>query len=189
MKELIDKLYQTQALDKEELIFLIAGRNRETELYARELARQVRERTYGNRVFIRGLIEFTNYCKNDCYYCGIRRSNKKAARYRLTKEDILDCCRQGYELGFRTFVLQGGRGWIFYCRKTDGADPRDQKRLSGLCSDPFCRRKKKRKNTGLSGRLEPTVICCVTKRQIRIIIVSFIRNLFPWKTESTVCSF
>lgn len=113
MKELIDKLYQTQALDKEELIFLIAGRNRDTELYARELARQVRERTYGNRVFIRGLIEFTNYCKNDCYYCGIRRSNKKAARYRLTKEDILDCCRQGYELGFRTFVLQGGEDGYF----------------------------------------------------------------------------
>lgn len=113
MKELIDKLYQTQALDKEELIFLIAGRNRETELYARELARQVRERTYGNRVFIRGLIEFTNYCKNDCYYCGIRRSNKKAARYRLTREDILDCCRQGYELGFRTFVLQGGEDGYF----------------------------------------------------------------------------
>ncbi len=113
MKELIDKLYQTQALDKEELIFLIAGRNRETELYARELARQVRERTYGNRVFIRGLIEFTNYCKNDCYYCGIRRNNKKAARYRLTKEDILDCCRQGYELGFRTFVLQGGEDGYF----------------------------------------------------------------------------
>ena len=113
MKELIDKLYQTQALDTEELIFLIAGRNRDTELYARELARQVRERTYGNRVFIRGLIEFTNYCKNDCYYCGIRRSNKKAARYRLTKEDILDCCRQGYELGFRTFVLQGGEDGYF----------------------------------------------------------------------------
>lgn len=113
MKELIDKLYQTQALDKEELIFLIAGRNRDTELYARELARQVRERTYGNRVFIRGLIEFTNYCKNDCYYCGIRRSNKKAARYRLTKEDIIDCCRQGYELGFRTFVLQGGEDGYF----------------------------------------------------------------------------
>lgn len=113
MKELIDKLYQTQALDKEKLIFLIAGRNRDTELYARELARQVRERTYGNRVFIRGLIEFTNYCKNDCYYCGIRRSNKKAARYRLTKEDILDCCRQGYELGFRTFVLQGGEDGYF----------------------------------------------------------------------------
>ena len=113
MKELIDKLYQTQALDKEELIFLIAGRNRDTELYARELARQVRERTYGNRVFIRGLIEFTNYCKNDCYYCGIRRSNKKAARYRLTKEDVLDCCRQGYELGFRTFVLQGGEDGYF----------------------------------------------------------------------------
>ena len=113
MKELIDKLYQTQALDKEELIFLIAGRNRDTELYARELARQVRERTYGNRVFIRGLIEFTNYCKNDCYYCGIRKSNQKAVRYRLTEEEILSCCKEGYELGFRTFVLQGGEDGFF----------------------------------------------------------------------------
>ena len=59
-------------------------------------------------MFVRGLIEFTNYCKNDCYYCGIRRSNRNAQRYRLTKEDILACCGLGYHLGFRTFVLQGG---------------------------------------------------------------------------------
>ena len=59
-------------------------------------------------VYIRGLIEFTNYCKNDCYYCGIRKSNKKAERYRLTEDEILSCCEAGYELGFRTFVLQGG---------------------------------------------------------------------------------
>ena len=59
-------------------------------------------------VFMRGLIEFTNYCKNDCIYCGIRKSNKNAERYRLCKEDILSCCELGYEIGFRTFVLQGG---------------------------------------------------------------------------------
>ena len=63
---------------------------------------------YGKKVFTRGLIEYTNYCKNDCYYCGIRRSNRNASRYRLTKEEILQCCENGYELGFRTFVLQGG---------------------------------------------------------------------------------
>ena len=85
MRELIDKLYQTQVLDREELIFLISERSRETELYARELACKVRENIYGKKIFIRGLIEFTNYCKNDCYYCGIRRSNKNAARYRLTR--------------------------------------------------------------------------------------------------------
>ena len=62
---------------------------------------------------MRGLIEFTNYCKNDCYYCGIRRSNKNAARYRLTQEEILECCRAGYGLGFRTFVLQGGEDYFY----------------------------------------------------------------------------
>lgn len=71
-------------------------------------ARRVRENYYGKEVYLRGLIEFTNYCKNDCRYCGIRRSNKNAQRYRLDESQILACCRQGYELGFRTFVLQGG---------------------------------------------------------------------------------
>lgn len=76
------------------------------ELYAS--ARAVQHQFYGNKIYARGLIEFTNYCKNDCYYCGIRRSNREACRYRLTKEQILECCASGYRLGFRTFVLQGG---------------------------------------------------------------------------------
>lgn len=71
-------------------------------------ADRIRRRIYGNEVYIRGLIEFTNYCKNDCYYCGIRHGNIKAVRYRLSKEEILNCCSEGYDLGFRTFVLQGG---------------------------------------------------------------------------------
>ena len=71
-------------------------------------AAAVRQSIYGNKVFIRGLIEFTNYCKNDCYYCGIRAGQRNVSRYRLTSEQILDCCKQGYSLGFRTFVLQGG---------------------------------------------------------------------------------
>ena len=83
----------------------------EQQLYAR--ARQAREAWYGKDVYIRGLIEFTNYCRNDCFYCGIRRSNKKAVRYRLTEEEILSCCKTGYELGFRTFVLQGGEDLFF----------------------------------------------------------------------------
>lgn len=73
----------------------------------------VRREHYGTDVYIRGLIEFTNYCKNDCFYCGIRRSNKKCERYRLTKEDIMDCCKNGYRLGLRTFVLQGGEDPYF----------------------------------------------------------------------------
>ena len=73
----------------------------------------VRQQYYGKKVYIRGLIEFTNYCKNNCYYCGIRAGNSQAQRYRLTKEQILDCCAEGYKLGFRTFVLQGGEDPYF----------------------------------------------------------------------------
>ena len=69
---------------------------------------RLRKQYYGNKVYTRGLIEFTNYCKNNCYYCGIRRDNRHIERYRLTEEEILGCCRQGYQLGYRTFVLQGG---------------------------------------------------------------------------------
>lgn len=74
----------------------------------RLMAAEARELTYGRKVFFRGLIEFSSYCKNDCYYCGLCRSNKAAVRYRLSEEEILDCCRMGHALGFRTFVLQGG---------------------------------------------------------------------------------
>lgn len=76
-------------------------------------ADKVRRQYYSNSVYIRGLIEFTNYCKNDCYYCGVRKSNAKAVRYRLSKEEILECCKRGYALGFRTFVLQGGEDPYF----------------------------------------------------------------------------
>lgn len=81
------------------------------ELYA--AAREKQKKYYGNKIFARGLIEFTNYCKNDCYYCGIRRSNRDACRYRLTKEQILACCESGFKIGFRTFVLQGGEDGYF----------------------------------------------------------------------------
>jgi biotin synthase len=108
MKQLIDKLYFTTELEPDEYKTLIDGRNEELYEYLSGKAREVRIRHYGHDVYIRGLIEFTNYCRNDCYYCGIRKSNRSAHRYRLTGEQILECCRTGYELGFRTFVLQGG---------------------------------------------------------------------------------
>mgnify|MGYP001863752707 CR=1 FL=1 len=113
MKELIDKLYKEQILSREEFFRLLTERTPKEEEYARNLAAEVREKNYGKDIFIRGLIEFTNYCKNDCFYCGIRKSNKKAQRYRLTLEEILSCCQEGYELGFRTFVLQGGEDGFF----------------------------------------------------------------------------
>ncbi|MFR3483679.1 MAG: [FeFe] hydrogenase H-cluster radical SAM maturase HydE [Clostridia bacterium] len=113
MKDLIDRLEQDHSLSPEEFIALIDGRSPDVSSYLFERARSVRRRYYGNAVYIRGLIEFTNICRNDCYYCGIRRSNHFASRYRLTKDEILDCCRAGYQLGFRTFVLQGGEDPYF----------------------------------------------------------------------------
>lgn len=117
-KALIDKLYETQELSREEWIRLIEGRTPELSQYLFEKARAVREREYGKAVYIRGLIECSNYCRNNCYYCGIRRGNQNAQRYRLTADEILSCCENGYSLGFRTFVLQGGEdpamtdGWV-----------------------------------------------------------------------------
>ena len=108
MLKLIDKLKETKNLTKAEWVSLIEGRTPEQAEYLFEQACDVREQSYGKEVYIRGLIEFTNYCKNDCLYCGIRKSNINASRYRLSKDDILQCCEQGYRLGFRTFVLQGG---------------------------------------------------------------------------------
>ena len=119
MKDLILKLEQEHKLTKEEWIRLIDGRTPEFAEILFERARTVRHAHYGRDVYIRGLIEFTNYCRNDCYYCGIRKSNACLSRYRLTEEEILSCCRNGYELGFRTFVLQGGEdGWFTRERMT-----------------------------------------------------------------------
>lgn len=106
MKESIEQLKQTRDLPDEQLLQLIDHEGDDTALF--EAADQVRREHYGTDVFLRGLIEFTNYCRNDCYYCGIRRSNRCAERYRLTPEQILSCCENGYAMGFRTFVLQGG---------------------------------------------------------------------------------
>ena len=106
--ELIDRLEQDKSLQKEEWIHVIEDDSEENRKYAAHKARALADRYYGKEIFVRGLIEFTNYCKNDCYYCGIRCSNKKANRYRLSEEDILACCEEGDRLGFRTFVLQGG---------------------------------------------------------------------------------
>lgn len=123
-KQLIDKLEETSRLTKEEWVFLIENRSEDTAGYLFEKARKWQRHYYGKQVYTRGLIEFTNYCKNDCYYCGIRRSNRNAQRYRLTREQILECCQIGYGLGFRTFVLQGGEdGWF------------TQEKLEGIVSD------------------------------------------------------
>lgn len=106
MNNLVDKLFETGDLSDDELKILIESVEFKEPLA--EAADIRRRENYGDKVYIRGLIEFTNYCRNNCYYCGIRRDNKKAERYRLTKYEILLCCDEGYRLGFRTFVMQGG---------------------------------------------------------------------------------
>ncbi len=113
MKDIIDRLVKERDLTDEEFEKLILCEDKEAIEYLASKAREVRESIYGKEVYLRGLIEFTNYCKNDCLYCGIRRSNKNAERYRLTEEQILNCCEVGYKLGFRTFVLQGGEDAYF----------------------------------------------------------------------------
>lgn len=108
VRYLIDKLENEHILLKDEFLTLLTEITDEELLMLRERARKTAQKYFDNKIYIRGLIEFTNYCKNDCYYCGIRRSNRNVIRYRLTKEDILKCADTGYSLGFRTFVLQGG---------------------------------------------------------------------------------
>ncbi len=111
MRELLDKLNKEKSLTLLEYERLIDGFCEDSAEYAKKLAKEVN--IYGNTVFIRGLIEISNICKNDCLYCGIRASNKKCDRFRLTKDEIMSCCKKGYALGFRTFVMQGGEDGYF----------------------------------------------------------------------------
>ena len=113
IKNLIDKLYIKHSLSLLEYKELIEGFSEKTLDYIKEKAVALRKEVYGNEIYIRGLIEISNYCKNNCLYCGIRRENAKCSRYRLEKEDILNCAEIGYNLGFRTFVLQGGEDMYF----------------------------------------------------------------------------
>lgn len=105
---IVNKLQQERTLLPEEFRQLLSGCDAETLRYIKERAREVSLRQFGNKIYVRGLIEVSNCCRNNCYYCGIRKGNANIERYRLSEESILECCRQGYELGFRTFVLQGG---------------------------------------------------------------------------------
>ncbi len=106
---IVDKFIKNHQLNKEEYIELLkASKDLSVRTALTNEAVRLRNLHYGHKVFTRGLIEFTNYCKNNCFYCGIRHGNKNTVRYRLTKDEIMECCKQGYDLGFRTFVLQGG---------------------------------------------------------------------------------
>lgn len=106
--ELTERLRSNQTLSDEELSELLQSQDENVLEFLFQNAREVQQQHYGKQIYIRGLIEFTNYCRNNCFYCGIRRENRKIERYRLKKDEIYACAEEGYELGFRTFVLQGG---------------------------------------------------------------------------------
>ena len=110
-KEIIDRISRDHSAEKEDILTILQDDSEDTYLF--EEADKIRKQIYGTDVFLRGLIEISNYCKNNCLYCGIRRDNRDISRYRLTEQDILLCCDTGYELGFRTFVLQGGEDIFF----------------------------------------------------------------------------
>ncbi|WP_251860623.1 [FeFe] hydrogenase H-cluster radical SAM maturase HydE [Clostridium sp. Marseille-Q2269] len=108
LKNIIDELYKKNSASPEKLIYLLNNIDKDSKKYLTSKAHETTLKYYGNKVYLRGLIEFTNYCKNNCLYCGISYKNNNAERYRLSKEDILSCCQKGYYLDYRTFVLQGG---------------------------------------------------------------------------------
>ncbi len=111
MQKLINELRENRILPREKFRELLSTDGYDASLF--KSADSIRQSIYGKDVYIRGLIEFTNYCKNNCYYCGIRSGNTNAVRYRLSKDEIMECCHEGYGLGFRTFVLQGGEDPYF----------------------------------------------------------------------------
>ena len=117
LEEIVDRLEAGGWLAKDELAVLLLSDDFAGIDYLKRRARYVADSIYGKDIYIRGLIEFTSYCKNNCFYCGIRCGNQNAQRYRLTKEQIMECCEHGYALGFRTFVLQGGEDEYFTEKK------------------------------------------------------------------------
>lgn len=132
-KEIIDRLEKEKNLSDDEFKALLEAEDEEVLEYLYAAARRVREGIYGKDVYLRGLIEFTNFCKNNCKYCGIRNGNKNCERYRLTFEQIIDCCNIGYDLGFRTFVLQGGED-MYYTDEKMEMIIREIKRLHPDCA-------------------------------------------------------
>ena len=107
-RALIESLRENRELPSQDYKTLLSTITQEERLYLAKMAREVTDRVYGKEIYLRGIIEFTNYCKNDCYYCGLRKSNDSVIRYRMTEKEILAACKMGYAIGMRTFVLQGG---------------------------------------------------------------------------------
>lgn len=184
-KENIEKLYTSGDLPDDGLISLITIMDKEDEELIYSYAREVREKYYGKEVYLRGLIEFSNYCKNDCKYCGIRRSNENASRYRLSTEEILECCDKGYALGFRTFVLQSGED-LFYTNEKICDIVSRIKANHPDCAVTLSIGEKTRRNTRLILMPGQTGIFFAKRPQIRFTMESFIHRNFPSKIGNSV---
>ena len=160
-------------MDAEEYKALLLSRDTVLAAYLQELAREEVLTRFGNKIFIRGLIEITNRCRNNCYYCGIRKENRNIVRYELAQEEILSCCHEGYRLGFRTFVLQGGEAPVV----------KDEGMVETVAairqSFPDCARNRG-KPTNVSSWQVPTAICCGTKPATKGIITGFILRRCPF---------
>ena len=181
---MIDRLEAGESLTEDEWVSLIEGRSPELADYLFEKARCIREREYGKAVYVRGLIECSNYCKNDCLYCGIRRSNRNASRYRLSREEILSCCENGYQLGFRTFVLQGGEDpamtddWVMEMVQAIRAGFPDCAITLSLGEKKYDTLKRWQGRTG---------ICCAMRRRTRAITRACIRQRCHLNTGCSAC--
>lgn len=174
--ELAEKLIRQSYLEKNEYIELLSAyKDEKIVICLRKEADRLRQKYYGNKVYMRGLIEFTNFCKNNCYYCGIRRDNKNASRYRLTKEEILDCCKMVMNWAFaplcsreaKILILRMIRSW------------RSLRRSEALIQTVpllFPLERKQRKATAFTKKQEQTGICCAMKRQMKITTVISIQN-------------
>lgn len=108
MRDLVHRLVGERTLKRDEFRALIASCDSQTLEYIRKESVRTAQERFGHGIFVRGLIEISSFCRNDCAYCGLRRSNRSAERYRLSHEQIMECCKEGYDAGLRTFVLQGG---------------------------------------------------------------------------------
>ena len=187
MEKIVKDFLENQNLKKDEFVELIrAYKDPEVVEALKTRAVELRKKYYGDQVFTRGLIEFTNYCKNDCYYCGIRKSNRNADRYRLTEEEILTCCENGYELGFRTFVLQGGEDPYYTDERMESIIRKIKKgwpdcALTLSIGEKSYDSYKRFKEAGATG------ICCAMRRQMRFIMASFIQRLRSCPNGWIVC--
>lgn len=171
----IDRLYKKDNIDKELLLQFLKEEDVTFNRSLYECAKKIRENVFGKTIYVRGLIEFSSYCKNDCFYCGIRNSNICNNRYRLSKEEILDCAKQGYEAGFRTFVLQSGEDECY----SDDMICDIVNKLHELypdCAITLSIGERNKKLINVIMMQVQAVIYCVMKVQVRNYIIKFIHR-------------